>query len=810
MTTVSAQEEIFNMTDAERIAQLRSVLGIESSSNAICDASLPFSLGDTTCGAENELQTVVIGSRHDVDLPLSIEQSNFYKNIIKRTISGESPEKVIYNLQDYLNNNPENVWEHSWVRFPLSVLNSYARSMLDYDLRCEKSNPHAGRRSDVDRFLFYAQGEEFIRIPVSYLLKLVLADVIGSGAIHPLLEPTAKRMMEHFLNDNTSPEIYSFYTVSLSSEKKNNVGIADETLQRYLLTQLLTLYAYKHFRLGELGQQPLVYFAPHPPIRQRYLNSLVSDSFYRELFMSPCLSGWDRGEEKYHYMILCHQTLSRSHLNTLAKLKEAGIITRNFIVIPNVSNISLANNGTHISIGSRKLSSLLSSANSGMTAALEKYWGDLVIKIVEHFLSLFVGTYSAAPYRFDYADFHPEQVLGFLPHELDYTHLRKMWRRWKKKAAITICGKPVTPSGFTTFDMLVSRLFRLRGDFISDFRLIDYLVSLLSTDQSPALDGRMGNDIRLKKDLAELGIFDAKMSLYLLYKQRQFATMGFSGFEGRYYSLFESLTGDMEPAALLQTLITALAFKYIVNGEVTHSHIPDTPTIESERRQIFFGAAIGIPTFFVRRDTKNIFLKRILALTEKIRQSHRYPGYLRVYNREFRKALVRVLRQDAADLIELLGLEHTVQDLEQRLAHDELTAAHRITNGILRQTGAATPLQLSSSEFNAAAERYYRETLRRRHIIEAFGRLEYTLTMLRDERHPADEVLRCRYASEHPSQVLSSLREKLLSDEVDEKTIIAAIEMVIACIHFHAVPEQQQKEIPHSIPAYELASAPVY
>ena len=40
-----------------------------------------------------------------------------------------------------------------------------------------------------------------------------------------------------------------------------------------------------------------------------------------------------------------------------------------------------------------------------------------------------------------------------------------------------------------------------RGDRVPDFRLVDYPVSLLSTDESPALDGRLGNTERLKKDL---------------------------------------------------------------------------------------------------------------------------------------------------------------------------------------------------------------------------------------------------------------------------------------------------------------------
>ena len=44
--------------------------------------------------------------------------------------------------------------------------------------------------------------------------------------------------------------------------------------------------------------------------------------------------------------------------------------------------------------------------------------------------------------------------------------------------------------------------------------------------------------------------------------------MGFSGFEGRHYSLFESIMDDMGEAANLQTLVTALAFKYMLTEEV--------------------------------------------------------------------------------------------------------------------------------------------------------------------------------------------------------------------------------------------------
>src|SRR5271166_1288976 len=80
----------------------------------------------------------------------------------------------------------------------------------------------------------------------------------------------------------------------------------------------------------------------------------------------------------------------------------------------------------------------------------------------EHFLPLFVGTHSAAPYRIDFGQFHPERLLAFLPHELDFTHLRLMWREWKEKARLRILGHPVTPYGTPSLDRFVARAFRLR------------------------------------------------------------------------------------------------------------------------------------------------------------------------------------------------------------------------------------------------------------------------------------------------------------------------------------------------------------
>ena len=687
---------------------------------------LPFAAGDTTGGTETELQAVVVGGRGEVDLPCIIEQSDYFANIAKRAAAGDMPKRLIADLEHYLASNRDGVWENSWVRFPGEKLSPFALQVFEGDLLSDKKNPAAGRRSDAGRFFVTGgDGRRQLRLPVSYLLKLSLADLIGSQRLPGALEQTGKRLMGHYLNDNTSPETFSFHVVPLVAKGGMGRALARETSKRFLFTQFLVSYANESLGLRESGQKAMVYFAPHPPVRQKELNDHVADAFYRELFMSPCLSGWDKGEEKHRYMQLCHQVLSRSQLNAVAKLREAGIITNNLVVLPNVSNVSLANNGTHVSLGSLKLGRMLSDPGSGLTQSHEKYLGDLTIKMAEHFLPLFVGTYSASPYRLGYTDFHPERALGFLPHELDYTHLRMLWRRWQKKASLSVLGQPVTPFGPPWIDRVVSGLFRLKGDFVPDYRLVDYLICLMSTPQSPALNGRVGNSDKLKKDLAEMGVFDSQMSLYLLYKLREFGVMGFSGFEGRHYSQFDSLQDDLGRATDLQMLVNALAFKLMAQGGLSHAEIPDDPTLESERRQIFFAAAIGNPTFFVRKESANRFLQGIIERTREVRPSRRYPGYLRIKVSEYRLALVRFLREEAGDLIETMGLEETVADLELRLAEPELRCASgKLARGILGELNASAPMRVNADDFNRGAERYYRGGLRARHLEEGVAILE--------------------------------------------------------------------------------------
>lgn len=747
----------------------------------------PFGPGDSSAGMEYELQVAVEGKTAEVDLPISIYQSNFFGNIEKRVARGDLPASSIDALRQFLDGNSSNVWENSWVRIDKERLGSLASHVFATDLLADKRHPHGPQRSDSQRFFFQQKGRAHIRVPISYLLKLAFAEILDQDWLPNQLKSSGNALFHHFQSDNTSPEILSF---TIPSARAGSIGrlAARETARTFLITQLLSQFANSHYGLLESGQKAIIYNAPHAPHRQKRLNDLVPDGYYRHLFMSPCLSGWDRGEEKHAYMALCHRTLSRSQLNTISKLKDAGILTNNLVVLPNTSNTCLANNGTHVSLGSTTLTRLAADAGSSFNPGIEKYVGDLVIKIVEHFLPLFVNTYTAAPYRVDFADFHPENVLGFLPHELDYTHLRMLWRRWKKKAKNQLCGRSLTPFGPRRLDNMLARLLDLRGDLIPDFRLIDYFITLLSTESCPALDGMPGNQERLKAELAEIGIFDSRMSMYLPYRMRAHAQMGYSGFEGRIYSLFPSFLEDMAMAVDLQNLVTAFAYSLVINGAVVHQDIPDLPPVESERRQIFFATAIGVPTIYIRTNTGNGFLARIIKHVRQLRHSTRYRNYLRIKVSDYRQALISFLRAEGGELIEQLQAAPVLANLAQRLTEPEQSAAGKLVSNSIASCGERrNPTKIPAETFNGASESYYRTTLKKYQFAEGLAVLEEDCRTLEQNGSPIlAELMRSAPAKLADSSLhafFTRIRHDLLEERAESKDLIHLLHLSLAVIH---------------------------
>ena len=272
----------------------RSALHISNASPEAFAASLPFGPDDVTAGSESELQTAVMGNAECVDLPLHIRHSNFFANVIKHAAARETPAKAISAIERYLDDNPSQAWENSWVRIPLARFNPFALRVLNEDLRATRSDPLSPPRADKDKFFVRdPSGTEYARLPISYVLKLTLAQLLGAHERVPrTIYHTAFRLMDHYINDNCSPETLSFYVTPLTHELGQGRALARETAKRFLLTHLLLLYANEAFDLRASGQRALAYYSPLPPQRQRQLNACISDTLYRDIFCSPCLSGW--------------------------------------------------------------------------------------------------------------------------------------------------------------------------------------------------------------------------------------------------------------------------------------------------------------------------------------------------------------------------------------------------------------------------------------------------------------------------------------------------------------------------------------
>src|SRR5215813_1321783 len=207
--------------------------------------SLPFAPGDVTAGTENELQALVVGKRSTVDLPISIERSKYYSNIVRRIAVGEASTGLIRELRKFLSDNEDQVWENSWVRFPRKYLSPFASDLLDQDLRINSEEEPEGR-TDRDKFVFATNWGDWVRVPISYLVKLALADVIGTQpALPSQLKDTALDLLPHFSNDLTSPETFSFQVIDPKPDQRLGASVAGEMSLRFLFTHLLVEWANK-------------------------------------------------------------------------------------------------------------------------------------------------------------------------------------------------------------------------------------------------------------------------------------------------------------------------------------------------------------------------------------------------------------------------------------------------------------------------------------------------------------------------------------------------------------------------------------
>ena len=149
------------------------------------------------------------------------------------------PHKPVTDIEHFVNENQSEIWDNSWVRFPKRLLNLRARMIFEFDLLADKRTLSNNSRTDVDRFVFHEKGETHIRVPVSYLLKLALADAVGQSRHLPeTIQKAGYRLLNYFTNDNTSPEIHSFYIAPLWPVNGMGMAIARETSKRRIRSQI--------------------------------------------------------------------------------------------------------------------------------------------------------------------------------------------------------------------------------------------------------------------------------------------------------------------------------------------------------------------------------------------------------------------------------------------------------------------------------------------------------------------------------------------------------------------------------------------
>ncbi len=594
-----------------------------------CDSErLPFRPGDVTAGTENELATSIAGS---------VDRSDFAAQL-REAADGEPWE------QDAL------AWlagsgadtarhDHDWVRIPLHLLGNGARSELGACL---------AERGDRRRYFIQDRGEACARIPVSHALHVALVDAVAEAPEGLILsERERRRLGSIFGNDNTAPEVLSAYITRDGMGRSLGAATADENALRFLLIQALSAWINNKLGLRASGQTLRVFAAPSPPERLEALARVVPAEVYRRLLMNPCLSGFADGEAKAAYMHLCHETLSRSHLVAAARVRAAGLGIRQSVSKLPVDT-TLLNNGVHVSLGSVALASIAQDSPSG--PATEKYFGDLVSKFFEHFLPLFVGTFSAAPSRLPVAPLRPETTLGLLPLALTSSQLRQTWSAWKRKAGL---------------------MGALRGDVVPDARLLDYFTALPSTDTCHAHDGTLGSQEALQEALERVGMYRSDMAFYDLYRLRCFSRMGYSGFEGRFHSVFPSFARDMAPAIDLQRLITACAWWAISREMISHSSLPDDPQSQGERRQFMFHSAIGIANVPVRRTSRSAFLLSLVGETRGVRVSMRQPTQFSVPLAAYRQTLCDWLERECAPVVAALGAGELLKEARARAAGED-------------------------------------------------------------------------------------------------------------------------------------------
>lgn len=208
--------------------------------------------------------------------------------------------------------------------------------------------------------------------------------------------------------------------------------------------------------------------------------------------------------------------------------------------------------------------------------------------------------------------------------------------------------------------------------------------------------------------------------------------------------------------------------------------------MESERRQIFFCTAIGIPTLYIRTETGNRFLRNILKYAKGQRASKRYKNYTRVAVGEYRLALVDYLNTEAADLIEELDARYVLDNLRRRLMEKNHSAAGRLISHTVDSIGSCrTPGRIPADMFNAATENYYRTELKKKHISEGLQVLvEDCADLEKTDNYHLKEVMRNISPDKGCTDYLNSVRQDILDECISAESVRKLLHLCLGVVYY--------------------------
>ncbi|MCK7467335.1 MAG: hypothetical protein MZU91_03795 [Desulfosudis oleivorans] len=102
--------------------------------------------------------------------------------------------------------------------------------------------------------------------------------------------------------------------------------------------------------------------------------------------------------------------------------------------------------------------------------------------------------------------------------------------------------------------------------------------------------------------------------------------------------------------------------------------------MKAKERQIIFGSAIGIPTFFVHRNTGNTFLKRIVKNTQRVRSSAAIKDMTEFTTWSTGAPYWILFAMMPPISSEMLGMRETILDLGYRINEpDHFAASGKLT-----------------------------------------------------------------------------------------------------------------------------------